>query len=314
MVSTHMSLQRPAAEEAAHSRRPASRRRWVRWAPAVLFLAPAVAILAVFRVLPFVYAGYYSLTEWDGIEPPTFVGVDNYARLLSDPVALEAIKNTGLLVLTLPLWIFLPMAIAILVHEGMWLGRAIRLALVIPILLSPAIIGLYFSLVLRLDGPVNELLGAIGLGGLATEWLAEPHTVMPAFLTIALWGALGLGTLFYGAGLASLDDELYEAAAIDGASTLQRVRHVTIPHLRPVAVFWSLFVLISFFTAMFPLLFTLTSGGPGHRSTTIDLYIYQAAFENFDFGYSAALGTSVLLLVAVLAVIQLRLIARGDEA
>ena len=292
----------------------APRRKRRRFPVGVWFLIPAAVILLVFRVAPVGYAIFYSLTKWNGISEPKFIGLDNYARIFTDPVALQAILNNFWLLLSLPLWIFIPMLISILVWEGMLFGRIIRYALIIPTLLSPAVLGLYYSLILQKFGPVNEFLSAIGLSSLTREWLADPKTVVPVFIAIVLWGALGTGTLMFSAGMGSVDESLYDAAEIDGAGFWQRHRNVTLPHLRPVATFWAIFVLIAFFTGMFPLLFTLTNGGPGYASTTIDLYIFQLAYTNGDLGYSTALGLAVLILLSVLALIQLRLLRGKPDA
>lgn len=291
---------------------PVARRR--RRVPiGIWFLLPAVILLLLFRVAPVGYAFVYSLTDWNGIGDPQFIGLENYARIFTDPVALTAILNNFWLLLSLPLWIFIPMLIAILIWEGMALGRAIRYALIVPLLLSPAVLGLYYALMLQKFGPVNEFLTFIGLPMLTREWLADTETVVPVFIAIVLWGAIGIGTLMFSAGMASVDESLYDAAEIDGAGFWQRHFAVTLPHLRPVTTFWAIFVLISFFTGMFPLLFTLTNGGPGYASTTIDLYIFQLAYNNGDLGYSTALGLATLILLSGLALVQLRLLNRRQS-
>lgn len=252
------------------------------------------------RVVPFGVAGYLSLTKWDGLADPEFVGLANYRRALDDPALGGAVQNSIKLVLALPLWIAAAFLVAALVHERAPIARLSRFSLMIPVIVSPAILGLYFSLVLGRTGPMNRLLGLVGLESLRQEWLVNPRTAFGTFAVIFLWTSLGVNSLFYSAALSGLDPELLDAAALDGAGLVSRYRHVVVPHVAPITGVIAVFTVITFMTGTFPLLFTLTGGGPGRVTTTVDLLIYQAAFLDGRFGYSCALAMLTLAVIIAL--------------
>lgn len=200
-----------------------------------------------------------------------------------------------------------------MLQNGNRVARLLKLLYLLPTLLSPALLGLMFVLLLSGDGPVNGVLRSIGLEAITTEWLADPRTVLATFIAVLIWGAFGTGVLYFSSGLASIDPSLYEAARIDGAGAATQFRHVTVPHLRPIIEFWTVIVLIATFTATFPLLFTMTGGGPGRSTTTIDLLIYQTAFGSQDPSYASALAMVTFVLVLVLVIGHLAVMRRRDR-
>ena len=261
----------------------------------LLFILPAAALLIVFRVVPLFYGIYLSMTSWNGLGEPVFNGLENYLRMFSDPTLAQAVVNNVLIICAVPIWVFIPLLLAALIHNGTWYGGAIKIAFVIPALVSPALLGLCFSLLLGFNGPVNIMSRAIGLGGV--EWLAKSNTVLWVVVAILIYSSFGVGVLFYSAGLASIDSSLEDAAAIDGANWAQRFRYVTIPHLRTVTLFWTVVVLTAATTATFPLIYTLTGGGPGRATTTIDVYIFQLAFQFQRPAYATALGVATFIVI-----------------
>lgn len=303
----------PAAGATRSSVGPAARRRRVLDPRVLLFVVPALALLAIFRVAPVFYGFYLSLTRWNGISDPVYQGFENYIRMFSDPTLRDAIVNNVLILCVVPIWVLLPLVIAVLIHEGAWPGGLLKVAFVVPALVSPALLGLCFGLLLGLDGPINLVLRGIGLGHIATEWLANPATVLWTVSAVLIYSSFGTGVLFYSAGLASIDTSLTDAAAIDGASWFQRLRYVTAPHLRPVMLFWGVVVIIASTTATFPLIFTLTGGGPGHSTTTIDVYIFQLAFQSQNPAYATAIGVTTFVVVFSVILILFRLSRRRDD-
>jgi ABC-type sugar transport system permease subunit len=280
---------------------------------ALLYVIPALILLAIFRVLPVFEGVYLSFTDWDGYTSPTWAGWANYRHLVRDPILGTAVRNTGLVLLSFPVWVALPLVLAIILFERPVIGRYLKIAYLIPTLISPAMLGLCFTLILGYQGPVNSLLRAIGLESLSHQWLVDPATVLWAFVAILIWGAFGTGVLFYVSALASVDVVMWEAAELDGAGWLTRLWYVTLPLLRPVVEFWSVVVVVIMLTSTFGLLFTLTRGGPGHASTTLDFYLYQVAFVDNEPSYAAALGVAMFILVAAVIMLQLRVMRRGRE-
>lgn len=270
---------------------------------AFAFILPAAVVITVFRIAPVLRGFWLSLTEWSGVSDPSFIGFANYIQLAHDPVVRAAILNNLIIFATVPIWVALPLVLAVLLREFPRVGQLFKLAFLIPMLLSPVVLGMMFGLVLGYDGPLNILLRSVGLGDVAQAWIAAPDTALPTFIAILIWSTLGTGVLFYSAGLADVDISLYEAASIDGAGWWRKLLNVTIPHLRSVIEFWFILCLIASFTATFPLLYVMTGGGPGRVTTTLDLLIYQTAFGQNELGYSSALGMVAFLLVLVVVII-----------
>jgi ABC-type sugar transport system permease subunit len=292
------------------SRSPSRRRSQL--LPALLLLAPAGLLLILFRVLPLGEAVYLSFTKWNGVGEPLWVGLANFEALLKDRTFRTALTNNLAILLSVPVWVLLPLFVASLIHGGVPGGRVFRLAIFLPAVLSPVVIGAFFNVMLRYAGPVNEILRGVGLGWLATEWLQGSATALPIVMAIFIWATLGIGVLIYLAGLAQVNPEHFDAARLDGASWWQTQRHITIPELRRVIEFWAVIVLISSFTAVFPFIYTLTRGGPGYSTYTLDYYVYDKAFFGAGMGYASAVGVVLLVIVGGLAIAQIVLLRRGS--
>jgi ABC-type sugar transport system permease subunit len=291
-----------------------TRRRRSQLLPALLLLTPALLLLLVFRVVPLGEAIYLSFTKWNGVGEPLWVGLANFEALLRDRTFRTALTNNLAILLSVPVWVMLPLFVASLIHGRVPGGRVFRLAIFLPAVLSPVVIGAFFNVMLRYAGPVNGILRGLGLDWLATEWLQESTTALPIVMAIFIWATLGIGVLIYLAGLAQVNPEHFDAARLDGAGWWQTQRHITIPELRRVIEFWAVIVLISSFTAVFPFIYTLTRGGPGYSTYTLDYYVYDKAFFGGAMGYASAVGVVLLVIVGGLAVAQIVLLRRGSGA
>ena len=284
-----------------------SRGRWRRGLTVTAFLLPAVLVLVGIRIVPLAEAVWLAFTNWDGYATPEFVGLENFRLIAGDDVFWQALRNNGLILLSLPVWILGPLVLAIALQSRVPGWRVLRVAYFLPAVLSPVIVGTYFSVVLRLEGPFNDLLTAVGLGALARGWLSEPSSAMPVTIVIIIWAGFGVGVLLYLAALGNVDTSLYDAARVDGASTLRLHWHVTVPQVLSVIEFYTVVVLVSVFTVLFPYVYTLTQGGPGYSTTVLDYYVYAAAFVNGRFGYASALGVVLLVLLLVLVGVIMRM-------
>jgi ABC-type sugar transport system permease subunit len=281
-------------------------------AAALLFLVPALLLLAGFRIVPMVQAAYYSLTSWNGIGEPRWVGLANYEALLNDSTFRTTLLNHVAILLALPIWVFLPLVLAVLI-QPLPGARIYRVALFLPAVMSPVIIGAFFGVMLRYDGPVNEALSGLGLDGLRQEWLFNPATAMPVTIAILIWAATGIGVVIYLGALSNVDEELYDAARVDGASWYRLFRHVTVPQVRPTIEFWTVLVFISTVTAQFPFIYSLTQGGPGNSTYVAEYYIYDKAFIRGAPGYASAIGVVLSVVLIALAGAQILLFRRGES-
>jgi multiple sugar transport system permease protein len=220
--------------------------------------------------------------------------------------------NQVWLLLGIPLWILVPLLLSLLLHEGVLAPGVFRSIYFFPAIASPALLGLLFTFVFGPQGPLNKLLEDAGLASLTHDWLQDPALVKPILIVVLLWATVGTGTLIFSAGLSAIPTEYFEAASIDGANWLQRLRHVMIPSLRGLIELWAVILVINVFTQAFPWIYTLTHGGPGYASTTMDYDIYSNALNYGAFGLAAAEMVVLLFIVAVVLGIG-RLIFRSEE-
>jgi ABC-type sugar transport system permease subunit len=266
----------------------------------LLLLLPAVALLGWLMVFPLGDAVHLSLTRWDGFSAPEWIGLNNFGDLVRDPRFKEALLHNLLILLAMPIWVLFPYAVAwgLFTRVAGW--RFFRLAFFIPAVLSPVVIGVYYGIMLGPKGPFNEVLRTVGLGGLARPWLNEPNLALPIVICIAIWSTFGIGVLIFLSSLSNLDFEQVDAARVDGATGFQIQRHVIFWQLLPVIEFWTVLMLILSFTSLFPLIYTLTAGGPGSATYTVDFDLYKEAFTLGALGYASSIGVALLVIIAAL--------------
>jgi ABC-type sugar transport system permease subunit len=299
----------PALERRGPAGRVRLRRLLGRLTPWLL-LAPAFALLAWLLAYPLGDAVHLSFTNWDGFSAPKSVGLDNFTELAHDKHFKEALLHNLIIVASLPIWIAIPYFVAWGLHTKVWGWRFFRFAFFLPAVFSPVVIGVYYGMVLKPDGPLNGLLRAIGLGGLAHQWLNEPGLTLGVVIAIIIWSTFGVGVLIFLSALSNLDQELVEAAHVDGASRWQIQRHVVFWQLLPVIEFWAIIIVIASFTAFFPLIYTLTQGGPGFSTYTADYDLYQEAFAGGNLGYASAIGVVLLVVIGLVAGLTVGLLRR----
>lgn len=269
------------------------------------YLLPAVVLLAVFRLYPIAYGLWLSVTR-EG----RWIGFGRYRVMLEDPTLHRALLNDLVFVAVLPLWIFLPLIVAVLIHGRIWLWKFFLAVFFLPAILSPVLLGIYYSLILGHGGPVNTLLDSVHLGSLSRDWLVDPGSALPVVLAVYMWSNIGVGVLFFTSALGSLDRELFEAALLDGCSWWQRLRLVIVPQLRPVFEFYATVTIIGIFTALLPLVYSLTGGGPANTTMVVDLYVYQTAFSFNNPDYATAMGMLVFAFALLFVLVELRLLKR----
>jgi ABC-type sugar transport system permease subunit len=287
---------------AAPDARPRRRKRW-HFTP-LAFLCPVLFLLLAFRIAPMFYGAWLSFTNWNGIGSPKYVGLQNYRFLLSDPSILTSLRNNVFFCLFLLVGMLAPLAVASLLHHRIWGWRVFRVIFFVPAAMSPLIVGTYWAAVLQTTGPFAALFRSVGLHSLSRRlWLIDPATSLPTIGLILLWASFGVGVVFFMAGLAGINPSLYDAARVDGATTLRLFRHVTLPALAPVLVFWAIQVVIFTFTNLFAFIYSLTGGGPGYSTSVIEFSMYNNAFQSGFIGYAAAVGMFMLAIVVVIVVI-----------
>lgn len=284
--------------------RPSGRRQSLRGGAApYAFIAPFYLLYVFFMIIPIGAAIYLSLTEWVGLGAPEFVGARNYVNLATDSSFATALINSLVYTLVAVL-VVVPCALLIaqaLNTKGLKFRDLFRVAFFVPMVLSPIVIALIYSLIFDRDyGLLNATLEAL-FGLPHVNWLGNPTIAKGAIGFVLLWRTVGYLTIFFLAALQNVPSEQYEAAALDGAGRIRTFVAVTIPGIKPISAF---VIVTSFIGAaqLFDEPYLLTQGGPGEATISVAMFIYRAAFERQQFGYAAAAG--VVLFVIVFAVSQ----------
>jgi ABC-type sugar transport system permease subunit len=282
------------------------------WLPAA-FLLPAIVIMLAFMVVPMIRTVLISFQSWNGLTPATWVGLGNYQDLLQDALFRGALAHTVLfVVVTAVCQTVIPLLVAVLCNGGIRGSTLFRTIYFMPVIISLAVSGMLWSLIYDpTSGLLNTLLADAGLKGLTRLWLADPSTVLPAIMVVSIWQSLGFYLVIFFAGLQGIPRELYEAAAIDGASARQQLLRVTVPLLAPVTTVVVVLNTINGIKA-FDQIWVMTAGGPTHASDTLGTYLYYSAFgaygsANPELGYASTIGVVILLLCVVVSVVQIRI-------
>lgn len=272
------------------------------------FVLPALVLVVVFRMVPLAW-GFVLSFMGDARDGPAFVGLANYAALTTDQAFRDSLENTLILLATLPIWIGLPLLLAILIHQGVPGGRFFRAVYFFPAVLSAVIIGSIFNVVLRYDGSLNAALKALGVE--PVDWLGSGATALGSLIAVELWATFGMSVLIFLAGLSTVSEELVEAARLDGASPGQIWWHVILPSLRPILEFVAVVTTIGVLTSMFGLIYVLTAGGPGTATTLPEFLIWLEQGKMNRPGYAAALSMVLFVVMAGLAWLQIRIMSRN---
>ncbi|QGQ98774.1 sugar ABC transporter permease [Paenibacillus psychroresistens] len=274
----------------------------------ILFITPVAILLAIFVLYPFLSSIYYSLTDWNGISKPNFIGLKNYKDLFEDTIFIQSLKNifmltfAGILIMN-PLSLILAMLLCSKVIKGRTLLRTI---FYIPTIISLVVISNIWVIILAYDGILNNLLLWLNLEGLTTDWLGDYDKTIWVLLFIIIWQGMGNSIVFYMAGLGSIPAELNEAGDLDGVTLWTKFRHITVPLLMPTVTIVSFFQ-ISGMLKLFDLPFIMTKGGPGNATLTPTMLIYNQAFQFNAAGYATTTGVVLMFIIIIISFVQLKL-------
>ncbi|MEU8383295.1 sugar ABC transporter permease [Streptosporangium sp. NPDC048865] len=290
--------------------RPGARTlRSERLAPFVL-VAPALLIIVALRLGPLLLGVNYSFTG-DGEDNGTTVGLANYVELFQDPLFQTALGNVGLLVLLLPVAVAIPGLLATFIYLRVPGHRVFRSVYFFPAVLSPVIVGAIFNLMLAFDGPLNTVLGTVGIG--PVDWLGDPGIAMFAVVGVHIWATFGMALVVFLAGFATLDSALLDAARVDGASLPQIIWHVIIPSLTRTIQFVFVTTMIGMLTSMFGLLYVMTTGGPEGSTYLPEYYIWIQQGQMNRPALASAASTVLFMIMLVVGLMQISLLRRAGR-
>ncbi len=308
MTDTATSLERPPGSARGWRRRgrASAHLRTSQRRMGIAFALPVIVLELALLALPIAQAFYYSFTSWDGISS-TWIGLANYERLFGDSTFWRVVLNNVLLLASVPFAILIPLLVAYLLNEHVLGWRFFRSAYFLPTAISWVVIGMVAIRFFAGEGILNHVFDAIGLGFIRLNLLGGELSGMLAVIITFIWSVFGTNTIIFITGMATLDRDIYEAARVDGAGAFTTFRLITIPMLMRFIQFAFILTLITAFTALFSLIFVMTGGGPGYGTTTLEFYVYQQGFTVGVFGYGAAIGIVLFVVVFLISIAQLRL-------
>jgi multiple sugar transport system permease protein len=277
-----------------------------------LFIAPNLALFSVFVFFPLLYAVYVSTREWSLIDTPRYVGADNYLRLASDPLFWQSLRNTVVYSLaTVPTSLAIGLILALALNRDLLARSFLRSLYFLPVVISSVATAVIAAWMFDDNyGVINMLLRKLGMGPVA--FLSSPRWALLSLVMATLWVRVGFCMVVYLAALQSISPTYHDAAKVDGASRLQRFRHITWPLLRP-ATFLLLILNVIYSFQVFDLIFVMTGGGPGFSTTMVVQYIYQAAFVSSEMGYASAMGLVLFAMILGFTLLQWRVNRRIEH-
>lgn len=291
-------------------------RRWKtirKQLPNYIFVLPHLVFFLVFLAGPVFFGFWISFRSWEIISPEKpFIGLGNYQYLLGDDIFIKAVGNTvRFAVITVAQQAILGLALALLMNQQFPLRLLVRIIVFAPVVISVATMGIIWQWLMNKDwGFINYVLTLVGIDKI--NWLGDPILVIPSISWASIWWGVGFTMIIYLAGLQNIPDHYYDAGKIDGASTVQLFRHITLPLLMPT----TLFVLVTLFIGhmqVFGQVYLMTTGGPNYASESIIMYLYDQGFRYFRMGYAASMAFVLAAVIFVITLIQFRLLGRRVE-
>lgn len=297
-----------AYDSAQAGQRPGRRGQWRKTLVAYSFIAPNFLGFAIFTLGPILFAFALAFMHWDGSNPIAFAGLDNFWRLWSDRAFITAFWNTILYaVLAVPLTVVCALGLAMLLNQKLPGRDFFRAAMFFPYVASLVAVAVVWNMLFNPEmGPINMLLYYAGIDPRnLPRWAADRNWAMITVVLFGVWKSMGYYMVIYLAGLQGINQDLYEAAAIDGATAVQKFRHITIPQLGPTTFFVTVMLTIQSFK-VFDQIYLLTQGGPGTSTLVLVYHVYNEAFISWDLGYSSMVALVLFLVVLSVTVIQFR--------
>jgi len=275
-----------------------------------LYILPICLFFAVFCIYPIIFNIYYGFFEWNGMSAnKTYVGFAQFVQLLTSDRYMGKVVRNHVLFFAICVFteLILGVILAYLLHNQRIRFRSLfRAVIYLPCVLAVSLVGTAWKNILEANrGDLNTLLRSVGLGNLARAWLAEPYLALFSIMVIQIWMWTGFAMLLYYANMTHISEDLYEAAKIDGANSLQQFVRITFPMLKSTHVACILLGSISSLK-LFDLPYVVTSTGPNHATEFFATYIYRLSFFDFDQGKSSALVVIMLVVAVILTVIQLK--------
>lgn len=271
------------------------------------FILPTLIGFCIFTFGSIIYSFFISLTKWELLTPPEFIGIKNYIKIFQDKDFYQCMGNTFYFVITLvPIVLVLSMFLAILIDKKTKILTSVyRAALFIPCITSTVAVSMVWLWILNPDtGIINNVIMLLGVSS-PPRWLESNTWAKPALVVMRVWQMCGYYMIMFLAGLQTIPQSLYEAAEVDGAGRWQKIRKITIPMLSNTIFVVMIMLVIEAFN-IFEAIFVMTEGGPNGSTNTIMYYIYQQGFKFYNMGYASALAWVFFIIIFIITLIQYR--------
>jgi len=277
-----------------------------------LSILPITVLTIFIMVYPLISVFYHGFTNWN-ISGTTFIGLGNYSNLLKSGKLTLLFRNNLIMLLAIPVQILFSLLVAYLLYEELWGWKQFRILFYLPAVLSSVVIGYLFRTFFALNGPLNDLLRLLKLKLLVVNWLSRGSTAFIVVIIAMIWSQFGMAVLIFLAGMSNIETYVLEGAVVDGANWWQRFFRIVLPMIVGTIEFYMIVLIIIFFTASFGFIYSITSGGPGYSTTTLEYMIYLKAFKSNLLGQSSALATILFLIVLILVIFTFKIFKKlGD--
>ena len=303
-----------SAIELATSTHHLSKKHWLRQIEPALYIAPAFLVLIIILIYPLGYSFWLTFHHWtlrDFTEGVPWVGLQNYITLFSNPDFINSLRVTFTFVISaIAIEFTLGMGLALLLNRDLKAKGIIRAMILLPMMCTNVVIGLTWRLLFNYEfGIINYYLTQLHLA--PVQWLSIPNLGMISVIIVDVWNTTSFVALMLLAGLQSMPEEPFEAAKIDGASSLQTFAYLTLPLLRQSILVVLLWRMIDTFR-IFDVVWLLTAGGPAHATETVSIYIYNYGFKSFNLGYASAASYIMIFIMLIIAAVLARNIGRSS--
>lgn len=278
----------------------------------LLYIAPSLLLITIFSLVPIIMNIYFSMTNYNVLNVPSWIGIENFKKLLQDPFIHASLKNTLLFtIITVPVQTFLSLLLASTLAEKFrnHYGSFARGTIFIPVIASAVLTGMLWTVLLNTRGPVNSILTLAGIEPI--NWLGGRFSALASICIASVWKNVGYFMVIYYAGILDIPRNYYEAAEVDGANAVQRFFCITLPGLVNVTFLVVIMGTIWSFQ-VFDIVYTMTNGGPGTSTTTLVLTVYKAAFKEHRMGYASAVSLVLFIIVLLISLLQKRILNHGQ--
>jgi multiple sugar transport system permease protein len=288
--------------------------RKIKISEGILSILPVIFILIFIRFYPMVAALYRSFTNWNGLFRSDWIGLDNYIEIFTNSPFWTLLRNSLVLLMSVPLQLIIGIFVAVLLYEEVKGWRFFRTIIYLPQIISAVTIGYLFRVAFSLDGPVNLVIRSFSLPSLAIEWLGNTATALGVLVFCLTWFSIGWQAIVILGGMSKISPDVFEAAKMDGANYWQRTFYVVIPMITRTIEYAVIMSMVWTLTSIFAFIYSITAGGPGYETSTIDYMIYTKFYQaGARYGFTSALAVILLIIILVITIAEMRYTNKVSE-